>query len=52
MKSRARESHVAFNLLYDGAGGQAAYELELPDGGLRVIGNVIGQSARRRIRWS
>ena len=33
VKSRARESHVAYNLLYDGAGGQAAYELEFPDGG-------------------
>ena len=46
MKSRARESHVAYNLLYDGAGGQAAYELEFPDGGLAVvIGNIIGQSS-------
>ena len=45
-KSRARESHVAYNLLYDGAGGQAAYELEFPDGGLAVvIGNIIGQSS-------
>ena len=46
VKSRARESHVAYNLLYDGAGGQAAYELEFPDGGLAVvIGNIIGQSS-------
>jgi hypothetical protein len=46
VKSRARENHIAFNLLYDGTNGMAAYELELPDGGLAyVIGNVIGQSA-------
>jgi len=46
VKSRARENRVAYNLLYDGAGGQAAYELEFPDGGsASVIGNVIGQSS-------
>jgi len=46
VKSRARESHVSYNLLYDGAGGQAAYELEFPDGGVAVvIGNIIGQSS-------
>jgi len=46
VKSRARENHIAYNLLYDGAGGQAAYELEFPDGGVAmVIGNVIGQSS-------
>ena len=46
VKSRARENRVAYNLLYDGEGGTAAYELEFPNGGLAyVIGNVIGQSA-------
>ena len=46
VKSRARESRIAYNLMYDGADGMAAYELELPNGGLAfVIGNVIGQSA-------
>ena len=46
VKTRARENLIANNLLYDGQGGRAAYELELPDGGLAyVIGNVIGQSA-------
>lgn len=46
VKSRARENRVAYNLLYDGAGGKAAYELEFPDGGVAyVVGNVIGQSA-------
>lgn len=45
VKSRARASHVLYNLLYDGPQGQASYELEFPDGGLAyVIGNVIGQS--------
>ena len=46
VKSRARENRVAYNLLYDGDGGTAAYELEFPNAGVAyVIGNVIGQSA-------
>jgi len=46
VKSRARESFISYNLLYDGPGGQAAYELEFPNGGLAyVVGNVIGQSS-------
>ena len=46
VKTRARENRITYNLLYDGQGGRAAYELELPDGGIAyVIGNVIGQSA-------
>jgi len=46
VKSRARESHVLYNMLADGAGGKASYELEFPNGGVAyVIGNVIGQSA-------
>lgn len=46
LKSRARENDVRYNLLVDGAGGRAAYELEFPNGGVAyVIGNVIGQSA-------
>ena len=45
VKSRARENHIAYNLIHDGAGGRASYELEFPNGGLAyVIGNVIGQS--------
>ena len=45
VKSRAKENVIRYNLLYDGAGGSAAYELEFPNGGLAyVIGNVIGQS--------
>ena len=46
VKSRARENHVLYNMLADGAEGRASYELEFPNGGLAyVIGNVIGQSA-------
>lgn len=46
VKSRARENHVVYNLLADGTGGRASYELEFPNGGLAyVIGNLIGQSA-------
>ncbi len=45
VKSRARENHVRYNQLVDGAGGQASYELEFPEGGLAyVVGNVIAQS--------
>ncbi len=47
VKSRARESHVLYNLLVDGGDGQASYELEFPNGGIAyVIGNAIGQGPR------
>ncbi len=46
VKSRARENYVRYNLLVDGAGGSASYELEFPNGGIAyVLGNVIGQSS-------
>ena len=46
VKSRASVSEVRRNRLVDGRGGQAAYELEFPNGGMvTVMGNVIGQSA-------
>lgn len=46
VKSRARENHILYNMLVDGAGGRASYELEFPNGGVAyVIGNAIGQSA-------
>ncbi len=46
VKSRARVNEVRHNLLYDGPGGGASYELEFPNGGMaHVVGNVIGQSA-------
>ncbi len=45
VKSRALENHIRYNELVDGVGGQAAYELEFPNGGLAfVVGNTIGQS--------
>lgn len=46
VKSRARENHILYNMLVDGAGGKSSYELEFPNGGIAyVIGNTIGQSA-------
>jgi hypothetical protein len=46
VKSRARVNQVRYNRLVDGQGGQAAYELEFPNGGLAyVVGNVIGQNS-------
>ncbi|HSW05371.1 hypothetical protein [Aquabacterium sp.] len=46
IKSRARESFIAYNLLADGPNGHAAYEVDLPNGGeAKLIGNVIWQSA-------
>ena len=45
VKSRAKENHILYNQLVDGALGQAAYELEFPNGGVAyVVGNIIGQS--------
>jgi hypothetical protein len=47
IKSRARSSRIAYNLIYDGRGGAASYEIDLPVGGDAVIiGNIIGQSAQ------
>lgn len=44
IKSRARESRITYNLVYDGDDGMASYEIDLPNGGLAwVIGNIIGQ---------
>ncbi len=46
LKSRARVSDIRNSRFVDGPGGQAAYELEFPNGGrVTVVGNVIGQSA-------
>jgi hypothetical protein len=45
LKSRARRTELVYNLLVDGAGGRASYEVDLPNGGdVLLIGNVIGQS--------
>jgi hypothetical protein len=47
IKSRARESRIEYNLIHDGAGGGASYEIDLPNGGRAwVVGNVIGQSPK------
>lgn len=46
IKSRARESLIAYNFIHDGQRGGASYEIDLPAGGLAtVVGNVIGQGA-------
>ena len=46
VKSRAKESNIAYNMILDGPGGEASYEIDLPNGGLaRIVGNVVGQSA-------
>ncbi len=45
LKSRARVSDIRNSRFVDGPGGQAAYELEFPNGGrVTVVGNVIAQS--------
>ncbi len=47
VKSRARESRIAYNLIYDGEDGEASYEIDLPNGGLACVrGNLLGKSAR------
>jgi hypothetical protein len=47
LKSRARRTELAYNLLVDGAAGRASYEVDLPNGGdVLLVGNVIGQGAR------
>jgi hypothetical protein len=46
IKSRARRSFIGYNLIVDGPGGGASYEIDLPNGGdATVIGNIVGQSA-------
>lgn len=46
IKSRAHHNIIHYNLIYDGPGGQASYEIDLPNGGTAdIVGNVIGQSA-------
>lgn len=45
IKSRARETEIRYNLIFDGSTGTASYEIDLPNGGqATLIGNVIGQS--------
>ncbi len=47
VKSRAKETHILYNMIRDGSAGEASYEVDLPSGGrATLIGNVIGQSPR------
>ena len=51
IKSRARESLIAYNFIHDGQRGGASYEIDLPAGGLAtVVGNVIGQGSESQNR--
>ncbi|MDP3086028.1 MAG: right-handed parallel beta-helix repeat-containing protein [Rubrivivax sp.] len=44
IKSRARETRIAYNLIHDGPNGRASYQVDIPNGGIAtLIGNVIGQ---------
>ena len=44
VRSRARETTLRHNMIHDGPGGGASYEIDLPNGGLvTLVGNVIGQ---------
>ena len=44
IRSRARETVLAYNFINDGVRGGASYEIEIAAGGLAtVIGNIIGQ---------
>jgi hypothetical protein len=46
IKSRARRNDIRYNLIYDGPGGKASYEVDLPNGGIAtLVGNIVGQSA-------
>ena len=46
LKSRAAVNHIFYNRLADDIGGEASYELNLPNGGQAlVVGNVIQQSS-------
>lgn len=47
IKSRARISHIHDSHIVDGPGGEASYEIDLPNGGIvHIAGNTIGQSAK------
>ncbi len=46
IKSRARQSNIRYNFIYDGPAGKASYEVEFPNGGVAtLVGNIIGQGA-------
>jgi hypothetical protein len=47
LKSHARENYIAYNLIRDGASGEASHQIDLPSGGLvSLVGNIIGKSPR------
>jgi hypothetical protein len=47
LKSRANKNYVLYNLLADGADGNASFQVDLPNGGLSyLIGNVIQQGPK------
>lgn len=51
IKSRAKVSRIAHNMIYDGPGGESSYQIDLPNGGVaHIIGNVIGQNAQAQNR--
>ena len=46
VKSRARRSDLRYNMIVDGPGGEASYEVDFPNGGeVTLLGNIIGKSA-------
>jgi len=48
IKSRARETTIAYNLIADGPSGDASYEVDLPNGGeATLIGNIVAKGPRR-----
>jgi hypothetical protein len=48
VKSRARETLLAYNLIQDGPAGNASYEVDLPNGGdALLVGNVIAKGLNR-----
>jgi hypothetical protein len=48
IKSRARETLIAYNLIIDGPQGNASYQIDLPNGGeATLIGNVIAKGPSR-----
>ena len=50
IKSRARSTRIAYNLIVDGAGGGASYEIDLANGGdAVVVGNIVAYGAEGRV---
>jgi hypothetical protein len=49
LKSRARRTELAYNLLVDGAAGRASYEVDLPNGGdVLLVGNSLARARAPR----